>query len=118
MPSRSQWFDDRLVLSLGQAVMVLDRGDGHDPPGPFDLLDVDLGDPDVADLARVPTLLDRAEALLELDVGIDAVQVVERDGVRPQLAQALVDLGSQDVGSSLARVIPTLGAHHDAFRCG
>ena len=50
--------------------MVLDRGDGHDPPGPFDPLDVDLGDPDVADLARVPTLLDRAEALLELDVGI------------------------------------------------
>src|SRR5947209_19013492 len=70
-----------LVLALREAVVVLDGGDGYDGAGAVDLLHRDVGDTNVADLAGVSGLLDGAEALLERCLGVDAVQVVQRDGV-------------------------------------
>jgi hypothetical protein len=95
--------DDVLVRALGQVVTVLDSGDRHDPAGLLDLVDPDLADADVPDLAVVHVLLDRREALLERRLGVDSVQVVERDALGPKPAQALLDLGSELLGPTLTR---------------
>jgi len=67
----------------------------------------------VADVAAVDALADRAEALLERRVGVDAVQVVEPDRVGAQRAQALVDLRVQDLRAALARVVAALRGDED-----
>jgi hypothetical protein len=58
----------------------------------------------------IPVLLDRREALLERRLGVDPVQVVERDAVRPQAAKALLDLGVEHLRPPFARP-------EAAFRC-
>jgi len=45
--------------------VILDGGDRHDPAGSLDLVDRDLGDADVPDLAAVAVLLDGGETLFE-----------------------------------------------------
>src|SRR5438477_9423300 len=64
--------------------MILDGGNRYDLAGALDLRDVDLGDSNVADLAPVAVFLDRGQALFERGLGIDSVQVVERDALRAQ----------------------------------
>ena len=98
-----------VVLALGEAVVVLDGGDRENGASPFDLRDADVGDADVSDLARVLRLLDGAQALLERRLGIDSVEVVEGDRVGPQALQALVDLGFEYVGATLAGRIAAFG---------
>ena len=104
-----------IVLALGDVVAVLHGGDGHDPPGSLDLLDADLGDPDMADDATVDVGPDRAEALLERRLGIDAVQVVQADGIGPERAQALLDLRAQDLRPALAGAVAALGGDEHLF---
>src|SRR6266702_4749037 len=62
--------DHCLVLALGEVVMVLDGRDRHDLPGTFDLVNPDLRDADISDLAAVAVLRYRAEALLEWRLGV------------------------------------------------
>ncbi len=57
--------------------------------------------------AAVLILLDGAQALLERSLGIDTVQVVERDGVGPQPAEARLDLGPQNLRPAAARSAET-----------
>src|SRR5258708_24227360 len=87
---------------LRRVVVVLGRGDGHDLPRALDLVDVDFRDADVPDLALVSVLLDRAEALLEGRLGIDAVQVVEIDAFYVQPAKALLDFRRQHLRAAAA----------------
>jgi len=63
--------DHFVVRALDEAVPVLNRGDRHEVAGPLDLVDTDLGEADMPDLAAVAVLLDRAEAVLERGLGID-----------------------------------------------
>jgi hypothetical protein len=72
--------------------VVLHRCDRHDLACALDLLDADLGQADVPNLAGVPVFLDRGEACLERRLGIDSMQVVERDAVCARPAEALVNL--------------------------
>src|SRR5438270_3888659 len=102
--------DDLFVPSLGKVVLVLDRSDGDDSPGTLDLRDCDLRDPDMTDLAAVPILLDRAEALLERGLRVDAVQVIESDAVGSQPAKALLDFSPQHLRAAAS------GAADPAFR--
>jgi hypothetical protein len=61
--------------------VVLHSRDRHDLASALDLLDADLGEADVPDLAGVPVFLDRGEACLQRRMRIDSMQVVERDAV-------------------------------------
>jgi hypothetical protein len=70
--------------AFGQVVMVLHGRDRDDRPRELDLVDPHLRQSDVADLPRVPRLGERADAVLERCLGMDAVQVVEVDRLRPQ----------------------------------
>ena len=54
------------------------------------------------DLPAVAVRGDRAEALLERRLGVDAVQVVEVDRLDAQPPQALVDLRAQCLGAARA----------------
>jgi hypothetical protein len=67
----------------------------------------------VADLAAVDVLAQHAEALLQRRLGIDPVQVVQVDRVGPQRAQALLDLGAEDLGATLAGAVAALGGDED-----
>ena len=72
--------DDVFVAPFGEVVPVLDRGDRDEGACLFDLVDVHLREADVPDLPAVAVFLDHGEALLERGLGVDSVQVVERDG--------------------------------------
>ncbi len=113
MPSAAQWFDDVLAGALRQVVVVLDRHDRHHLTRPLDLVDPDLGEADVTDPPPVPVLLDGGEAVLERRVRMDAVQVVERDAVRTQPAQGVLDLRPEHLGAAVPGGVATL-ARHDA----
>ena len=92
--------DDLLVRALRQVVAVLDRRDRDDLAPALELLDADLREPDVPDLTAIAVRGDRAEALLERRLRVDAVQVVEVDRAGAQAPQALVDLRAQRLGAA------------------
>src|SRR5260370_37972521 len=94
-PFRGAVIDHWVVHSLREVVLVLDGGDGHDLPRALDLVDDDFRNTDVPDLALVPVLLDRAEALFERRLRIDPMQVVEIDALWVQPATALLDFRRQ-----------------------
>ncbi len=106
-----------VVLALGQVVVILDRGDGHDLPGPLDLVDSDVRKPDVKNLAAVAVLLDRRETVLERGLRVDPVQVVQSYALGPQPAKAVLDLGAEDLRPPTSRSpAPALGGHNAAVR--
>ena len=57
------------------------------PRAVAELLDADVGDADLADLALVLQLLQRPDRLLVGDVAVGDVQLVEVDPVQPQPPQ-------------------------------
>ena len=73
--------DDVLVPAVGEVVAVLDRRDRHDLTRPLDLLDADLGNSHVPDLASIAVIADHFEARLQRGFGIDTMEVVELDPV-------------------------------------
>src|SRR5438132_231008 len=101
--------DDRVVLAQRKAVGVLDRGDGDDLPRAVDLVNVDIREPDVSDLAAVPVLLDCGDALLERNRRVDTVQVIQRDAVGPQPGQADFDLVPKCLWTATSQT--ALGGH-------
>src|SRR5207247_9043776 len=68
--------DDCLGFALGKVVVVLHRHDRHHPSGALDLLDPDVGDSDVADLAPVAVILDGAQAFLDRSLRADAMTLI------------------------------------------
>ena len=102
--------DDLVVPAVGEVVAVLHGGDRHDLAGALDLLHADLGDADVADRAAVDVGLDRAQALLERRLGIDAVQVVEADRLGAERERRLCSICSgEHLRPALARAVAALG---------
>jgi hypothetical protein len=77
-----------------------------------------LRDADEADLSLVAKLANRAELLLERDVGIDPVQLPQVDRVEPKPTQAVLALGSQALGAPVG-VAPAsesaLGRDHQSL---
>src|SRR5262249_43321444 len=100
--------DDVVRSALGEVVAVLDGGDRHDLPGALDLVEADLREADVPDQAAAPLLLDGLEGLLERRLGVDPMQVPERDAVRPQPLQALLDLRPKRLRAPLTGAVPAL----------
>src|SRR4029077_16506113 len=78
----------------------LDGRDRHDLARPLDLLDVDVREADMPDLPGLAALGQRGEALLERRLRVDAMEVVERDALDPQAAEALVDLRAELLGAA------------------
>jgi DNA ligase D-like protein (predicted polymerase) len=105
--------EDVVVLAFRQAVVVLNRGDRQDLAGSLDLLDADLREADVPDLAPVVVLLDGSQAVLERSLGIDSVKVVERDRLRSEPPKALFDLSPKDVGATVSGAPAALGRDND-----
>jgi hypothetical protein len=75
------------MFALRDAVLVLDGGDLHDPPGGDGLVHGHLVEPDRADLALFPQPLHLADLVLERNGSVDLVQLVEIDVVDAQSAQ-------------------------------
>ena len=106
--------------------MVLHRRDRHDLTRLLDLIDPDLREADMADLPALAVLADRFEAALERRVRVEAMEVVEVDAVRPEPAQALLDLRAEDLRPAVPARIPPFvatttvsgyGASADAIVC-
>ena len=70
-----------------QRVLDLQVGDGMHGVRPADRLGADLGEADVADVARLDHLRDRADRLLDRDVGEHAPGPVDVDVVGAEPAQ-------------------------------
>ena len=104
--------DDILRSSVHQVVPVLHGRDRDDGSGRPDLVDADVGEPDEADLALALESGQLADLLLERDLGIDAVELEERDLLQPQPAEAHLALLAQVLGP--AQRVPEVGpgAHH------
>ena len=92
--------EDVLALPVGQVVEVLHADDVDDLARRLQLLDRDLGDADVADLALVLQLLERAELVGQRDLRVDAVQLEEVDPVDLQVPQRELDLLGQVGGAA------------------
>jgi hypothetical protein len=85
----------RLGVALDELVEVLDGRDGRDLLGRLRLLDADLREADVADLALVLQLLQLGDLVLQRDGGVDAVQLEEVDRLDPEVAQGQLRLLAQ-----------------------
>src|SRR5436305_6317519 len=75
-------------LPVGEVVEVLHRGDLEDSLRRLDLLDGDLRQPEMADLALVLELLHEPELLLARHLGIDPVQLPQVDGLNAKPTHA------------------------------
>ena len=86
--------------------------------GARELVDRALGHPDASDLARGDELCEGADALLDRDVRIDAVQVVEIERVEPEAGERVLAVASQRLRASVADAIleAALGGDHDSGR--
>src|SRR5436190_9208736 len=112
---RGAVINDGFGRALGKVVVVLHSDNGHHPPGALYLLDSDVGDSDVADLALVAVILDDGQAFLDRSVRVDAMQVIEVDGGGLQLTKALLELGAQDFWAAAPGATePALGCHDAA----
>src|SRR5215208_3022547 len=98
----------------------VDRPDGHTLAH---LLDGEVRHADEADLAPLDQLVERAERLLEGDLGVWPVDEVDVDLVGPETLETDIDL-AHDVGAAriaLGRLAarwkkdPALGDEHDVF---
>ena len=84
--------EERLGGAVAEAEPVLHRHDVRHLLGRLQLLDGDLGEADVPDLALVLQVLELADLVLHGDVGVDAVQLEQVDPVDLELAQAQLGL--------------------------
>src|SRR3954449_8140625 len=105
--------DDVVPPALDEAVLVLDHVHRHHRACTLDLLDRDLGDPDVVDPARLSILVQEVHRRLHLQVGVHAVLVVEVDHLRAQPFEALLELGAQPLDAA-AGVVAALGRDDEA----
>ncbi len=87
-----------LAAAVGEVVAVLHGGHGEHPGRGLDLLDRDLAEPGVRDHAVVEQQLDRVELLVARHLGIDAVQLPQRDLLHAQPLAAGVCLAHQMAG--------------------
>src|SRR4051812_14442023 len=83
--------------------LALDASDGMDFLCARQLVERHLGEAERLRLARLDGLGHGAPSLLERDLGIDAVQLVQIDDIRPETLQAVVDRRSHVLGTSIAR---------------
>ena len=108
MPRGLAVLEHVLVVAVRQVVEVLHADDVDDLAGGLQLLDADLREPDVADLALVDEVLQHPELLLGRDVRVDAVELEQVDGLDVQPAQAHLEALAQVRGASDR--VPLVGA--------
>ena len=117
-----------LAALVGDVVEVFHRDDVGDHAGLGELVHGDFGlpgQPDVMDLALFLEPGEFADLVVERHGRIDAVELVEVDALKPEVAQAHLDLLAQvlgaaegdDVGLAAAAADPVLGtgAQHSAL---
>ena len=99
------------IVALGaaahQRVLDLQVADRVHLRGAADRLDADLGEADVADVARLHHVGDRADGLLDRDRGIEARRTVDVDVVDAEARQAV---GEEVLRRGGARVEAEVGA--------
>ena len=89
---------------------------GRDLLGGLELLDVDLGQPDVADLALLLQRHQFADLVFGRELGVDAVQLEQVDGVDAEAAQAHLALLAQVAGKPSRRPLVGTGAQQTGLR--
>ena len=87
--------EQRFGFTHRQVVHVLHGHDLGDLLGLVQLVDADLGEPDVADLAVVLQLEQLAHLVGQRPLGVDAVQLEQADPFQAEPAQAHLDLLAQ-----------------------
>ena len=87
-----------LGVAVGEVVEVLHGDDRGGLRGFLDLVDDDLGQADVADLALLLERGELAELVGERDLRVDAVQLEQVDALEAEVAQAQLDLLAQVLG--------------------
>ncbi len=102
--------------AVGEVEAVLDADDVDDRARDVELLDADVGDADVADLALVLELLQGADGLLVGHLGIGRVQLVEVDPIDAQVAQRALAGIAQVLRARVARPLPRARALQPALR--
>ena len=110
MPELLAALEHVLRAAIGEVEAVLDGDDLDDPARRLELIDRRRWRPDVADLALVLELLQRADRLLVGDLRVGPVELVELDPLEPQAAQRAL--------ARLAQVLRTpVGAATGPGRC-
>ena len=92
------------AVAVAEVEAVLDGDDLDDRRAPIvELIDGDVGDADLADLALVLKLLQRPDRILVGDLRVGAVQLVEVDPLEPQSAQRALAGLPQVLGAPVGR---------------
>jgi len=97
-PALAADVQDVVVYTVKDVVAILDRGDRSDSLTAGELSHADVAQPDVGDLSVIPKLDQRAERFFDRDVGIDRVELVQRNSVEPQTPQASLARLDQVIG--------------------
>ena len=84
--------------------------------GLFELLDIDVGYADIADLALVLEILQRPDRLLVGHLAVGGVQLIEVNSIDPEPAQRALAGPLQMLGVSVAWPFAWPGALHAALR--
>ena len=112
-----------LGVARRDRVAVLHGHDRHDLLRLLEVLDAHVGQPDVADLALVAQLGQRAHRLLERHLRVGRVQLVEGDRVQLQAQQRLLAAALQPLGPAVGLPAPgarareaALGRDHEVGR--
>jgi hypothetical protein len=105
-----------LAAAVDEVEAVLDGDDVDDRAGLGELLGPDVRDADVADLALVPQLLQRADRLRVGDLRVGAVVLVEVDAVDLQPAQRALAGGPQVLRVAVDRPLVRAGPLEAALR--
>jgi hypothetical protein len=123
MPLSAVWSTSASLSRSSLFSRFLHAGYGGDRERAVERLAVHVGEADVADLARAPRRLQRADALLDGHARVGAVELEQVDAVEPQADQRLVHLPRERRGRSVhhdfgrpALVDAALGRGHDARR--
>ncbi len=88
---------------VGEVESALHGADLSDRAGARELLEGDVGDADVPDLALALEVLERADRLQEGDGWVGCVQLVELDAIQFKPAQRRLAGGPQVIGAAVGR---------------
>src|SRR3989442_1263601 len=95
-------------IAIAQVVAVLHRDDARHLARALELIDVEVGNADVADLAFALHVGERAERNLERYLRIDRMELIEIDALQPQALQAAFQILFEFFGSAVG--VPAAGA--------
>ena len=100
--------DHRVGRAVAEIVEILHRDDGRDLAGAGELARIDVREADMADLAGLLQIGERADAVFERHLGIDGVKLIKIDALELEPLQACLARIAQMRGPAIR--VPPSGA--------